>query len=364
MKNFYLKTFRPISGLLLLASFTTSVYAVNVTNTGAVVTSMSAAPTVVASLHEDALSERLEAGRLSSADNGGVWISYFGGVSRNTPELDRYAAHGNFNLYSNGVIIGGDTFIDADNGHWLAGLAVSTAKSNLTTRGHKNSDIDIIQKNEGDIKSYSVHGYLSRQYDNGVFIDTSLGFYHLKNSARIRDLGEKDAPVDYSLNGFGGAVKVGYQHLNSSGLFAEPYVKLSAMTFENNDYDIIVNDSIYSQAATISNDSLNSVLGEIGGKLGMKFPIQNAEISPYIKVALTNEFAGGNRINVFSVDYETAEASHQSVRSKIDGAAARMGAGVQASLTKNAGAYAQLSYLKGEHREEPLQGVMGINLTW
>ncbi|MFP2428624.1 autotransporter outer membrane beta-barrel domain-containing protein [Enterobacter ludwigii] len=39
-----------------------------------------------------------------------------------------------------------------------------------------------------------------------------------------------------------------------------------------------------------------------------------------------------------------------------------MGAGVQASLTKNAGAYASLSYLKGEHREEPLQGLFGVKV--
>ncbi|MFL4214747.1 autotransporter outer membrane beta-barrel domain-containing protein [Enterobacter mori] len=348
MNHFYLKV-SSMSGLLLLASFTASVYSQEqhvLTNTGAVITSMPAAQAVVASMHDDALSERLGAGRLSSVDKGGMWISYFGGVSRNTTDIE-IAEHGAFKLHTNGVMVGGDTLIEADNGYWLAGLAVSTARTNLTTRGTSQYSSDIVQTNDGDIKSYGMHGYLNRQYDSGVYVDTSLGIYHISNSAMSRD---SVIPLDYSINGFGGAVKVGYQYLNSSGLFAEPYVKLSAMTFESATYDLGEEDDF----ATIRNNASNSVLGEIGGRLGMKFPIQNAEVSPYFKAALLNEFAGRNKVYLDST----------SVNSSINGAAARLGAGVQASLTKNAGAYAQLSYLKGEHREDPLQGTMGINLSW
>nr|WP_308936591.1 autotransporter outer membrane beta-barrel domain-containing protein [Escherichia marmotae] len=41
-----------------------------------------------------------------------------------------------------------------------------------------------------------------------------------------------------------------------------------------------------------------------------------------------------------------------------------MGAGVQADITKNMGAYAILDYTKGDDIENPLQGVAGINVTW
>lgn len=40
------------------------------------------------------------------------------------------------------------------------------------------------------------------------------------------------------------------------------------------------------------------------------------------------------------------------------------GAGVQADITKNMGAYASLDYTKGDDIENPLQGVVGINVTW
>lgn len=42
----------------------------------------------------------------------------------------------------------------------------------------------------------------------------------------------------------------------------------------------------------------------------------------------------------------------------------RVGAGVQADITKNMGAYASLDYTKGDDIENPLQGVVGINVTW
>ncbi|EER7676246.1 autotransporter outer membrane beta-barrel domain-containing protein, partial [Escherichia coli] len=33
-------------------------------------------------------------------------------------------------------------------------------------------------------------------------------------------------------------------------------------------------------------------------------------------------------------------------------------------ITKNMGAYASLDYTKGDDIENPLQGVVGINVTW
>ncbi|NPQ18214.1 autotransporter outer membrane beta-barrel domain-containing protein [Escherichia coli] len=56
--------------------------------------------------------------------------------------------------------------------------------------------------------------------------------------------------------------------------------------------------------------------------------------------------------------------SDESVNASIDGAAFRVGAGVQADITKNMGAYASLDYTKGDDIENPLQGVVGINVTW
>ena len=54
----------------------------------------------------------------------------------------------------------------------------------------------------------------------------------------------------------------------------------------------------------------------------------------------------------------------ESVNASIDGAAFRVGAGDTGWYHQNMGAYASLDYTKGDDIENPLQGVVGINVTW
>ena len=77
-------------------------------------------------------------------------------------------------------------------------------------------------------------------------------------------------------------------------------------------------------------------------------------LTPYLNLAALNEFSDGNKVRL----------GDESVNASIDGAAFRVGAGVQADITKNMGAYASLDYTKGDDIENPLQGVVGINVTW
>ncbi|WP_224168665.1 autotransporter outer membrane beta-barrel domain-containing protein [Escherichia coli] len=86
-----------------------------------------------------------------------------------------------------------------------------------------------------------------------------------------------------------------------------------------------------------------------------KFSLQDSRGgSPYLNLAALNEFSDGNKVRL----------GDESVNASIDGAAFRVGAGVQADITKNMGAYASLDYTKGDDIENPLQGVVGINVTW
>ncbi|HAI1306443.1 TPA: autotransporter outer membrane beta-barrel domain-containing protein [Escherichia fergusonii] len=301
-----------------------------ISNANSTIQSMSAAPTVMVKMQNDALTDRQGAVRLSPADDGGIWLSYFGGINRSTT-----SDNASFKIHMNGVMLGGDSLFTTDNGNWLAGVAMSAVKGNLNTL---NSG--------GDIKSYGVSAYLSRQYNNGMFVDTSLNFYNFSNSADIRVMYGHYYQRDYSQNGFGATLKAGYHYQNTQGLFIEPYARFSAMTTESVNYKLA--DS------TVNNDAYNSVQGEIGGKLGMKYAIQSSEINPYIQISVLNEFANGNKVHL----------DEESVNSSIDNTAVRMGAGVQTTLTDNIGAFVRLSYLKGRDTEEPLQGSLGVNVTW
>ncbi|HDC4802773.1 TPA: autotransporter outer membrane beta-barrel domain-containing protein, partial [Escherichia coli] len=129
-------------------------------NASSVIQAMAAAPANVANLQADTLSARQDAVRLSENDKGGVWIQYFGGKQKHTT-----AGNASYDLDVNGVMLGGDTRFMTEDGSWLAGVAMSSAKGDMTT-----------MQSKGDTEGYSFHAYLSRQYNNGIFIDTAAQF--------------------------------------------------------------------------------------------------------------------------------------------------------------------------------------------
>lgn len=300
-------------------------------NASSVIQAMAAAPANVANLQADTLSARQDAVRLSENDEGGVWIQYFGGKQKHTT-----AGNASYDLDVNGVMLGGDTRFMTEDGSWLAGVAMSSAKGDMTT-----------MQSKGDTEGYSFHAYLSRQYNNGIFINTAAQFGHYSNTADVRLMnGGGTIKADFNTNGFGAMVKGGYTWKDGNGLFIQPYAKLSALTLEGVDYQL--------NGVDVHSDSYNSVQGEAGTRVGYDFAVGNATVKPYLNLAALNEFSDGNKVRL----------GDESVNASIDGAAFRVGAGVQADITKNMGAYASLDYTKGDDIENPLQGVVGINVTW
>ena len=300
-------------------------------NASSLIQAMAAAPANVANLQADTLSARQDAVRLSENDEGGVWIQYFGGKQKHTT-----AGNASYDLDVNGVMLGGDTRFMTEDGSWLAGVAMSSAKGDMTT-----------MQSKGDTEGYSFHAYLSRQYNNGIFIDTAAQFGHYSNTADVRLMnGGGTIKADFNTNGFGAMVKGGYTWKDGNGLFIQPYAKLSALTLEGVDYQL--------NGVDVHSDSYNSVLGEAGTRVGYDFAVGNSTVKPYLNLAALNEFSDGNKVRL----------GDESVNASIDGAAFRVGAGVQADITKNMGAYASLDYTKGDDIENPLQGVVGINVTW
>ncbi|WP_140411856.1 autotransporter domain-containing protein, partial [Escherichia coli] len=99
---------------------------------------------------------------------------------------------------------------------------------------------------------YSFHAYMSRQYNNGIFIDTAAQFGHYSNTADVRLMnGGGTIKADFNTNGFGAMVKGGYTWKDGNGLFIQPYAKLSALTLEGVDYQL--------NGVDVHSDSYNSV---------------------------------------------------------------------------------------------------------
>ncbi|MBJ9181225.1 autotransporter outer membrane beta-barrel domain-containing protein [Citrobacter freundii] len=293
--------------------------------------SLSAATANMANLQADTLSGRQDEARLSTTDNGGFWARYYGGKQRNTT-----AGYAAYELDVNGVMLGGDTRINTEDGSWLAGVAFSSAKGNVTSL-----------RGSGESEGYSVHAYLTRQYDNGFFIDfaTQLGRYN--NGGDVQLLNSMtNVHASYDNFGFGASVKGGYTWKDASGLFVEPYFRLSALTLSDADYKV--------SETSAHTDSYSSVKGETGTRMGYEFSAGNTVFRPYLRMAALTEFADSNKVSL----------GQEHVNASVDGAAFRIGGGVQADITQNLGAYASLDYTSGDNMERPLQGYVGVNFTW
>ncbi len=300
-------------------------------NAAALASSMPAAQANVATMESDALTRHLTASRHAN-DDGGVWVAYYGGENENSLDVGP-----TYNVKTNGVMLGVDSRFDAaKGGSWLAGVAVNSGSSHLS-----------VMNSKGNLDSYGAQFYLSRRFDNGLFVDTQAQFDHFSNKANVIMLNGNRSHGEYSSNGYGLGMKVGYTWENA-GYYVEPYLKASGHIFDGRDFGTLDNGML------IRSDDFKSMMGEIGVDLGYTFEISQGYVKPYLHLAGTNEFADKNKIRINNV----------SLNNSIDGAAFRVGAGAEVQLYKNFGGYAAFDYTKGNDIKSPWQATVGISYSW
>lgn len=302
----------------------------HLSNSAATALSMAAAQVNIASMESDALNQHMNASR-HARDDGGVWISYFGGKNHNTT-----SAGAGYKLDTNGVMLGVDNLFDAKNGgSWLAGLAFSSARSDLN-----------VMNSSGDLDSYGAQFYLSRRFENGIFVDTSAQYNHFSNSGDARTLDGQRSRSDFSTNGYGLGMKLGYTW-EESGYFAEPYVKATGRAIDGAHYTM-------NNGMVVNGDDFKSMVGEIGTDVGYTFDLNQGYIKPYLHLAALNEFADSNEMKLNNV----------TMNNSIDGAAFQIGGGAEVQLMKNIGGYASFNYTTGDNLERPWQANVGVNYSW
>lgn len=300
-------------------------------NSAATAMSMDASMVNVATMESDNLRDHLAQSRHAN-DEGGVWVSYFGGKNRATT-----SGGAGYSLQTNGVMLGVDNVFDAKKGgNWLAGIAFSSARSDLDVRNSR-----------GDLDSYGAQFYLSRRWDNGVFVDTAAQFNHFSNSARVHMLDGQSAHKDYSSNGYGLGMKVGYTW-EDMGFFAEPYVGATGRVFDGAHYTL-------NNGMVVDGDDYKSMVGEIGANVGYTFDLSNdSYVKPYFHLAGLNEFADSNKMKI----------NNKNLDNSIDGAAVQVGLGTEVKIMKDFGGYASFNYTGGDNTERPWEARVGVNYTW
>ncbi|TEZ80941.1 autotransporter outer membrane beta-barrel domain-containing protein [Escherichia coli] len=266
--------------------------------------SIPSANTNIWNLEQDTVGTRLTNSRHGLADNGGAWVSYFGG------NFNGDNGTINYDQDVNGIMVGVDTKIDGNNAKWIVGAAAGFAKGDMNDRS-----------GQVDQDSQTAYIYSSAHFANNVFVDGSLSYSHFNNdlSATMSNGTYVDGSTNSDAWGFG--LKAGYDFKLGDAGYVTPY---------------------------------DSMRYELGVDAGYTFTYsEDQALTPYFKLAYVYDDSNNdNDVNGDSIDNGT------------EGSAVRVGLGTQFSFTKNFSAYTDANYLGGGDVDQDWSANVGVKYTW
>ncbi|BEA98844.1 outer membrane autotransporter barrel domain-containing protein [Escherichia coli] len=119
--------------------------------------SIPSANTNIWNLEQDTVGTRLTNSRHGLADNGGAWVSYFGG------NFNGDNGTINYDQDVNGIMVGVDTKVDGNNAKWIVGAAAGFAKGDMNDRS-----------GQVDQDSQTAYIYSSAHFANNVDLPPRL----------------------------------------------------------------------------------------------------------------------------------------------------------------------------------------------
>ena len=292
--------------------------------------SIPSANTNIWNLEQDTVGTRLTNSRHGLADNGGAWVSYFGG------NFNGDNGTINYDQDVNGIMVGVDTKIDGNNAKWIVGAAAGFAKGDMNDRS-----------GQVDQDSQTAYIYSSAHFANNVFVDGSLSYSHFNNdlSATMSNGTYVDGSTNSDAWGFG--LKAGYDFKLSDAGYVTPYGSISGLFQSGDDYQL-------SNDMKVDGQSYDSMRYELGVDAGYTFTYsEDQALTPYFKLAYVYDDSNNdNDVNGDSIDNGT------------EGSAVRVGLGTQFSFTKNFSAYTDANYLGGGDVDQDWSANVGVKYTW
>ncbi|ELH6524639.1 autotransporter adhesin EhaB [Escherichia coli] len=292
--------------------------------------SIPSANTNIWNLEQDTVGTRLTNSRHGLADNGGAWVSYFGG------NFNGDNGTINYDQDVNGIMVGVDTKIDGNNAKWIVGAAAGFAKGDMNDRS-----------GQVDQDSQTAYIYSSAHFANNVFVDGSLSYSHFNNdlSATMSNGTYVDGSTNSDAWGFG--LKAGYDFKLGDVGYVTPYGSISGLFQSGDDYQL-------SNDMKVDGQSYDSMRYELGVDAGYTFTYsEDQALTPYFKLAYVYDDSNNdNDVNGDSIDNGT------------EGSAVRVGLGTQFSFTKNFSAYTDANYLGGGDVDQDWSANVGVKYTW
>lgn len=281
-------------------------------------------------MQQDTLGARITNSRHGLADNGGAWVSYFGG------NLDGDNGVISYDQNASGIMVGLDTQIDGNNAKWLVGGAAGFAKGDVSDR-----------TGQVDQDSQTAMVYSSAKFANDIFIDGSLNYSRFNNDLSATMSNGKYVDGNTTTDAWGFGMKLGYDwKLNDAG-YVTPYAAVSGLFQGGDNYQL-------SNGLKVGDQSYDSLRYEAGVDAGYTFNYGGDQaLTPYFKLAYVYDDADNN-----------ANVNGDRIDNGVKGSAVRVGLGTQFSFTKNFSAYSDATYLGGGDVEQNWGANVGVKYTW
>ena len=195
---------------------------------------------------------------------------------------------------------------------------------------------------DADNKSYAVALYGTWMADNGLFLDLIGKYGRISNDFRLNGM-----DGDYDNNAYSVSAELGWRFDPCSFGFIEPQVELT--------YGRIEGDTFTTKnAARVSQDDFDSLIGRVGVRFGVKFPKERGNL--YLRVSGVHDFRGENKADVRAVN----GAAHQKLSEDLGGSWVETALGGNFRLTDATNVYVDLERTTGAKVEENWRWNLGI----
>lgn len=291
--------------------------------------SIPSANTNIWNLQQDTLSNRLTTARHGFEDNGGAWVSYFGGsfdADNDTISYDQDV---------HGLMVGVDTNVDGNNAEWIVGAAAAFGKGDLSDR-----------TGQVDQDSQSAYLYSSAHFANNIFVDGNLSYSRFDSDLTATMSNGAYVDGNSTADAWGFGLKLGYDfNVNEAG-YVTPYGSINGL-FQSGDSYRLSND------ARVGDQSYDSLRYELGVNTGYTFNYGDQALTPYFDLAY-----------VYDDSDNDSDFNGDDIDNGVKGSAVRVGAGSQFSFTKNFSGYTGVNYVGGGDVDQDWAANAGVKYTW
>lgn len=265
--------------------------------------------------------------RDSSAQSNGLWTRVYHGK----------AEYGDQNVTNRYTAFQFGYDRQVRDGFWLGGAFSYTDGDNNFDYGDGDSDL------------YTFSGYGSWLFDNGVYLDLVGKVGRMKNAFDIR-FNDIKSTGDYHTNAASLSAEMGWRYFATEELYLEPQVQIWYGHVFDADYHT-------STGIKVENDSVDSLVGRVGVKMGYKDSQGRGGV--FLKASVLHDWEGDAKFR-----YSKGADVSRTLTESLGGTWYEYGLGADYNATDQVHLYADLEAGNGGEVDTDYRFNVGVRYAW